>query len=296
VPESTTSHRHAVAALVLSLVVFAPSFAATKASVEGLGVATSAMTRLLAGGVILLAIAHRSWPLLWRNRRRLGLLGITGMGVQTFAISIGIDAGTASLGALILGIEPVCIALFGALLVREWPERNALIGVGFGLAGVVVVSGALTLGVSGTPLLAVVMLIITTLSFSFYAVRLPALVHLVGGIPTAAATMTAGGLALVPFALVEVIRGVAVHDDAPASTLIGASYNVVGQTVIGYALFTYAIARLRPALLAVMLYALPPLAVLADWLLLGEEPHGRDLAGGALILVGVAIGTRRSTR
>ena len=71
---------------------------------------------------------------------------------------------------------------------------------------------------------------------------------------------------------------------------------MVGQTVVGYALFTYAIARLRPALLAVMLYALPPLAVLADWILLGEQPHGRDFAGGALILVGVAIGTRRSAQ
>ena len=275
--------------------IFAPSFAATKVAVDGLGVATSAVTRLLAGGVILLLIAHRAWPLLWQHRRPLCLLGITGMGVQTYAISIGIDAGSASLGALILGIEPVCIALFGALLVRERPERNALIGIAFGLAGVVVVSGVLTLGVSGTPLLAVVALIITTLSFSLYAVRLPGFVHLVGGIPAAAATMTAGGLAIVPFALVEVIRGVAVHDDARASTILGASYNVLGQTVVGYALFTFAVARLRPALLAVLLYALPPLAVLADWLLIGEEPHARDLAGGALILVGVAIGTRRST-
>ena len=292
--ESTTSHRKAVAALGLSLVVFAPSFAATKVSVDGLGVATSAAIRLVAGGGILLLIAHRSWPLLWRYRWPLALLGATGMGVQTYAISIGIDAGSASLGALILGTEPVCIALFGALLLGERPGRNAVIGLGFGLAGVVVVSGILTLGISGTPLLAVCALIITTVSFSLYAVRLPAFVHLVGGIPAAGATMTAGGLAIVPFALAEVLRGTAVHDDARASTIIGAGYNVIGQTVVGYALFVYAVARLRPALLAVMLYALPPLAVLADWILIGEEPHARDVVGGVLILVGVAIGTRRA--
>jgi drug/metabolite transporter (DMT)-like permease len=215
------------------------------------------------------------------------------MGLQTFAISIGIDAGSASLGALILGIEPVCIALFGALLLRERPERSALVGLGFGLAGVVVVSGILTVGVEGTPLLAVVALVITTVSFSIYAVRLPAFAHLVGGIPAAAATMVAGGLAILPFALLEVIRGTAVHADARASTILGSGYNVLGQTVVGYALFVYAVARLRPALLAVMLYALPPLAVLANWILIGERPHARDLVGGALILLGVAIGTRR---
>jgi drug/metabolite transporter (DMT)-like permease len=293
VPDSTTSRRPALAALALSLVVFAPSFAATKVSVDGLGVATSATIRLLGGGAILLLIARRSWPLLWMHRRPLALLGITGMGLQTYAISIGIDAGSASLGALILGIEPVCIALFGALLLRERPERSALIGLGFGLAGVVVVSGILTVGVQGTPLLAVVALVVTTVSFSIYAVRLPAFAHLVGGIPAAAATMVAGGLAILPFALVEVMRGTAVHADARASAILGSGYNVLGQTVVGYALFVYAVARLRPALLAVVLYALPPLAVLANWILIGERPHARDLVGGALILLGVAIGTAR---
>jgi drug/metabolite transporter (DMT)-like permease len=289
-----TSRRPAFAAIGVSLLLFAPSFAATKVAVDGLGVATSATFRLLAGGLILLAIAYRSWPLLLRHWRPLFLLGATGMGIQTYAISIGIDAGTASLGALILGLEPICIALLAALLLRERPARSTLAGLGLGFAGVVVVSGIVTVGVSGTPLVAVVALIVTTLSFSLFAVRLPAFAHLVGGIPAAAATMTAGGLAILPFALVEVVRGTAIQDDAGTSTIIGASYNVIGQSVLGYALFVYAVARLRPALLAITMYALPPMAVLADWLLIDEQPHLRDVVGGALILLGVAVGTRRA--
>jgi drug/metabolite transporter (DMT)-like permease len=296
VPESTTSRRPALAALALSLVIFAPSFAATKVAVDGLGVATSASIRLVTGGGILLLVSARSWPLVRSYWRPLALLGVTGMGVQTYAISIGIDAGTASLGALILGLEPVCIALFGALLLRERPGRPTVIGLAFGLAGVVVVSGILTVGASGTPLLAVVALAVTTVSFSIYAVRLPAFAKLVGGVPTAGATMLAGGLSIVPFTLVEVIRGTAVQSDARASTIIGSAYLVFGQTAIGFSLFVYALARLRSALLAIMLYALPPLAVLADWLLIDEQPHARDVVGGALILLGVAIGTRHATR
>jgi drug/metabolite transporter (DMT)-like permease len=296
VPESTTSRRPALAALALSLVIFAPSFAATKVAVDGLGVATSASIRLVTGGGILLLVSHRSWPLVRRYWRPLALLGATGMGVQTYAISIGIDAGTASLGALILGLEPVCIALFAALLLRERPGGPTLAGLALGLAGVVVVSGIVTVGASGTPLLAVVALAVTTVSFSIYAVRLPAFAHLVGGVAAAGASMLAGGLAIVPFTLLEVLRGTAVQDDARASTIIGSAYLVLGQTAIGYALFVYALARLRPALLAIMLYALPPLAVLADWILIDEQPHARDLVGGALILLGVAIGTRRARR
>ena len=157
-PESTTTRRSAVAALALSLLIFAPSFAATKVSVDGLGVATSATIRLIGGGGLLLLIAHRSWPELRRHWRPLALLGVAGMGVQTLAISIGIDAGTASLGALILGLEPIFIALFGALLTHDRPSRATIAGLALGLAGVVVVSGVLTVGISGTPLVAVLAL------------------------------------------------------------------------------------------------------------------------------------------
>jgi len=296
VPESTTTRRSAVAALALSLLIFAPSFAATKVSVDGLGVATSATIRLIGGGGLLLLIAHRSWPEIRRHWRPLALLGVAGMGVQTLAISIGIDAGTASLGALILGLEPIFIALFGAVLTHDRPSRATIGGLALGLAGVVVVSGVLTVGISGTPLVAVLALGITTISFSIYAVRLPGLTRLVGGVPAAAATMTAGGLAILPLALIEVARGAAVHDDVRPSAFVGSAYAVVVQSAIGYAFFVYAVARLRPSILAVMLYALPALAVLADWVLIGERPHGRDVAGGALILLGVAVATRRATR
>ena len=86
------------------------------------------------------------------------------------------------------------------------------------------------------------------------------------------------------------------HDDVRPSALVGSAYAVIVQSAIGYAFFVYAVARLRPSILAVMLYALPPLAVLADWVLIGERPHGRDVVGGALILLGVAVATRRATR
>jgi drug/metabolite transporter (DMT)-like permease len=295
-PEPTTDSRPALAALGISLLVFAPSFAASKVALDGLGIGTSTTIRLLGGGGILLLIGHRSWPLLVPHWRTIVVLGVAGMGLQTYMISVGIDAGSASLGALILGLEPVFIAIFGALLVRERPSRFTLAGLALGLFGVVVVSGVLTVGVAGTPLVAVLALCVTTISFSAYAAHLPELTRRLGGIPAAGATMTAGGLAILPIAAYEIVRGTAVQHDARASTLIGSAYLVLGQTALGYALFTYAVARIRTAQLAILLYALPPLAVLADWILIDERPNGRDVVGGALILLGVAVGTRRAAR
>ena len=64
-------------------------------------------------------------------------------------------------------------------------------------------------------------------------------------------------------------------------------------------LFARILATRASSSLAVMLYLLPPLGVLASWLLLGEEPHARDAVGAALILSAVALaerGRRRATR
>ena len=48
--------------------------------------------------------------------------------------------------------------------------------------------------------------------------------------------------------------------------------------------------------LAVTLYLLPPLGVLASWALLGEEPHARDALGAVFILSAVALAERGRRR
>ena len=57
---------------------------------------------------------------------------------------------------------------------------------------------------------------------------------------------------------------------------------IVGPaTGLAYGLFAWLLARVSSTSLALMLYMLPPLGVLASFLVLGEEPAARDLAGGA---------------
>ena len=159
-----------------------------RSSVDGLGVATSATIRLIGGRWHPAAdraslVAATAAPLAPARAARRG----RAWACRPYAISIGIDAGTASLGALILGLEPICIALFGALLVRDRPSRTDHRRArararrrGRRLRA------SLTVGISGTPLVAVLALGITTISFSLYAVRLPGLTRLVGGVPAAA--------------------------------------------------------------------------------------------------------------
>jgi drug/metabolite transporter (DMT)-like permease len=110
-----------------------------------------------------------------------------------------------------------------------------------------------------------------------------------------AAATTLGGLVVVlPLLVEEVLRGVAVTDEASLSTAVGAAFNGVA-TSVGYVLFARVLAVRPSASFAVILYLLPPLAVLCSWLILGEQPQLRHLVGGALVLcaVGIAEHARR---
>src|SRR3954471_9655981 len=129
------------------LILFAGSFPAYKEATEGVGVAVTSVVRFSVATVILLLLGRRQlrasravWPALLA-------IGAIGLGGQALSMTAGIDAGTGTLGSLVLGLEPIGIAVLGALALHERPTRPEAAGLLVGLAGVAVVSGALTVGI-----------------------------------------------------------------------------------------------------------------------------------------------------
>ena len=264
-------------------VVFAPSFAATKVSVDGLGVATSATIRLARRrrhpaadrAPLVAARCGAHW-------RPLALLGVTGMGVQTYAISIGIDAGT----RVARRADPRPRADLHRALRRAAPARASRArtrssGSRSGSPAWSSSRASLTVGVVGhaarrgarardhdRQLL--------DLRRAAAGARAPRRRHPRRrrdddrGRPRDPAVRAGRGRAR---------DAPCTTTRAPSDALRRRATTCSGRPSLGYALFVYAVARLRPSLLAVMLYALPPLAVLADWVLIGERPHGRDVVG-----------------
>jgi drug/metabolite transporter (DMT)-like permease len=282
-------------ALGCMLLLFALSFPATKAATQGLGVGTATAVRFILAAALLL-------PFAWRGLRRMGpagrplfLAGALGLGVQAVAMVAGIDAGSASLGALVLGLEPIGIAVAAALVGGESLDRITIAALGLGFGGVAIVSGAVTQPLEDIPLDAVAFLLLTVVTFSGYTVTIRRLSQRAAPIVVATVT-TLGGLVVVfPLLLLELARGDALTDAASRSTAVGATFNGVA-TSVGYVLFARVIAVRASASLAVTLYLLPPLAVLCSWAILGERPQLRHAIGGALVLLAVAIAERGRRR
>jgi drug/metabolite transporter (DMT)-like permease len=285
---------HTTVLLAAMLMLFALSFPATKAATTGLGVGTATGLRFLLAAALLVPFAWRGMRGMGSVRRPLLLAGALGLGVQAVAMVAGIDAGSASLAALVLGLEPIGIAVCAALIGGESLDRRTVLALLVGFGGVAIVSGAVTQPLDEIPLAAVGFLLLTVVTFSIYTVTIRRLSPRAEPLVVATVTTIGGTAVALPLLVFEVLRGTAVTDDASLSTAVGAGFNGIA-TSIGYVLFARVLAARASASFAVILYLLPPLAVLCSWAILGEQPQLRHAVGGALVLcaVGIAEHARR---
>jgi len=277
--------------LVVTLVLFGSSFPAFKLATEGFGVGTVAAIRFALATATLVAIGRGLPGLEPRMWRRLLLIGAVGLGGQAVAMTAGIDAGSSTLGALVLGLEPIGVAVAAVLVARERPTPATLAGLALGLAGVAVVSGLLTTGVSGAGR-PVAFLLLTVVLFAAYTVSVRREAGRIDPGAVAVATSIGASFLAVPLIAVDAARGQVVQGDLRTSAVAAVVYIGLG-TGIAYLLFAHVLSRLPASRFAVAMYAVPTLGVPGSWAVLGERPIARDVVGGAMILVAVWVAERR---
>jgi len=123
----------ATAELVVTLVLFGSSFPAFKLATERFGVGTVVGLRFALATATLIVIFRGLPALEPRMWRRLLAIGALGLGGQAVTMIAGIDAGSSTLGALVLGLEPIGVAVAAVLVARERPTPATLLGLGLGL-------------------------------------------------------------------------------------------------------------------------------------------------------------------
>ena len=76
---------------------------------------------------------------------------------------------------------------------------------------------------------------------------------------------------------------------APLDATLSVVYLGLFASAIGFLFWTRALKRLPASILATVLWLIPPVATLIAWLWLGEVPQRGVFAGGALVIIGVAM-------
>ena len=224
------------------------------------------------------------------GRRTIGLSALAGVffAADLLTFHYVVDNIGAGLATVLGNLQVVVVALVAWLIWGERPRREVLVALPVVLFGVVLISGI----VGGIPYgadaqLGVAIGLITAASYAGY------LLVIRRASPTA---RPAGPVAVATFvcALAAGLFGAAVGDldlvpSLPAHAYLLA-YGISSQS-IGYLLIQVSLPRLPAVLTSAILLAQPVMTVILAIILLGEAPSPGQIAGVALVVLGLALAT-----
>jgi drug/metabolite transporter (DMT)-like permease len=239
--------------------------------------------RFLIAGILLFTVLKLRGVALptakqWRNAAVTGCL-LLGMGNGLVCYAEGtVSSGIA---AVAVASMPLFAAAFSGLY-GQWPTRYESIGLAVGFLGVIVLN--LGAGLAGSRIGAIA-LICAASAWAFGSVWSKRQDMPKGPMNTAA-QMLCASVALLVVAFLHGERWPA-HPTTRATLAV--AYLIVFGSIVAFSAYLYVLKTVRPALATSYAYVNPPVAVLFGVVLVGETVGPFDLAGMAIILVGVGI-------
>ena len=214
----------------------------------------------------------------WRNA---GITGVLLLGFGNGLVCFAEQSVSSGIAAVAVASLPLFAALFSGLY-GQWPTARETIGLVIGFAGVVVLNLGSSLSASRIGAIA---LIVAAASWAFGSIWSKRQDMPTGPMNTAAQMLVASvALLLVGFGTGEHLPA---HPTLRATLAVG--YLVVFGSLIAFSAYLYVLKHARPAVATSYAYVNPPVAVLFGVLIAGEHVGPYDIAGMAVILLGVAI-------
>jgi len=270
-------------ALLFTIVSWASAFPLIRIGLEGYTPAELALLRYGVAALVFAAYAIARRVRLPPLGDALRIAGLGMLGIALYGVLLGygeraLPAGTAS---LLISSSPVWMVALAAAFSGERPSRAALLSVGISFLGAALI--AVGDGVGGFDLHAVAV-IGSAIAGATYSVFLRPYTARYGAVRVTLVAVWGATLALLPGGpgLVDAVRA------APAASTWAVLFLGVVPGALGYVAWAYASARASAATAGVALYLVPVVAMVPSNWMLGEVPSVVALAGGALVLAGVA--------
>jgi drug/metabolite transporter (DMT)-like permease len=222
----------------------------------------------------------------------LAALGLTGVSVNMAIQWLGLHYTTATSGILYLSATPVFILLF-ALRLGERLGALQLAGVAISLAGVATIAtqgnpaGLASLSFNIGDLLALASMVM----FAGYTVLLRVRRFSLDIVELLTAVCGLGLLFMLPWVAWELATGATLRLNAAGASAI--LYSAVCSQLLAYLGWSHVVLRIGSGLAGVTLHLMPAMGVALSALFLREFPEWFHFLGIALILIGVALSSRK---
>ena len=249
--------------------------------------------RFALAGILLMVILRllgRWEPLGRRDLASLAALGIVGVGLNNVLFTFGVGTTSASNTALIYATPPLWGMLLGFLLGTESPRVRGVLGVAVALLGVgVVVYGGLR--ASGGGLVGDALVSGAAVCWGSYTAFSALFLRRYSPATVAAWTMTAAGLAVLPFASPELLGTEWASVGAGSWGVV--AYSTLFVAAFGFSAWQGGVSRIGANRVLVYQYLVTLVGVVSGVLLLGEALTASKVVGGIVIVLGVYLARRQ---
>ena len=276
--------------MLLLALIWGGSFTANRAALTEVGVLTTVAVRVSGAALALwLWIALRRLPVPrgWRWIGTCALLGLLNNVLPFTLIVWGQTRIDSGLAAILNGATALFSVLLAALLFRdEALNLRRGLGLGLGLAGVVVVIGPETLAGFDLTSLAQLAVLAAAASYATAAVIARRALQGVRAEVGAAGMLSAAALIMVPLALWQ--DGVSALHHAP-EVWAALAYLALIASALAYMIFYLILARAGAGNLGLVTLLIAPVAILFGALAFGETLAPGAYAGFALLAAGMLV-------
>jgi drug/metabolite transporter (DMT)-like permease len=283
-PRSLTDPRLLIPLSLFALyIIWGSTYLAIRYALESYPPFLLAGVRFLIAGVLLFgflrlrgvaAPSRRQW-------RNAAITGVLLLGFGNGMVCFAEQRVSSGIAAVAVASMPLFAALFSSLY-GERPTSREGLGLAIGFIGVVVLN--LGNGLSASRLGAAALLL-AAMCWALGSVWSKRQDMPKGPMNTAAQMLCASG-ALITVAL---SAGERLPARPSVHATLAVAYLIVFGSIIAFSAYLYVLKHVRPALATSYAYVNPPVAVLFGLLLVGEHVGPYDLAGMAIILLGVGV-------
>lgn len=276
----------AIAPFGVGAFLWASEFAAIRAGLDAYAPEHVALLRYMLTAAVLAGYALLTGMRLPARRDIPGiaLTGFLGFSVFTTSLStgeVGVTAGTAS---FLITSAPIFMLVFAALFLGEWLSPWGWFGTlvsfaGIGLITLVGSEGGLTLNRSA------LMVVVAAIAESLYFILQKPYLRKYSAVEFTTYAVWMGTPFLLVFTpgLVQTVRA------ASGQTTLAIIYMGVVVSTLAPISWAVGLSRTRASISAGFLYLIPVFATLIGWVWLREVPPASSLAGGLLVVAGLAI-------